>query len=144
MNENDKQIKILLADIAKKEHDLSFYQRYENKTSMVFPFEGKEYNLNALNDVELLTRMYAYIGLQSDYISRVFYIPKLENMISNTINGYSYSDWQDDIFNRLQKLYFQKKIKSLKEAKTKIEGMLSTDAKTADALSSVRDLLSKL
>ena len=117
---NDDKIMQLKAIIEKKKEELKKYKKFCPVTNCVLDLDGKKYNLNVLQENELVLLL---VKLDSYFVSA-------ERLHVNLIlSGYDVLDWIEDIRDKLRDIEKKKKESELKKMESKLTELLSENKK---------------
>lgn len=123
---------------------------YTPKTNCRFSYQDKDstnegINIRTINDISELVKIIAFVNRKSeDYenASKIVAasIPDFK-IVPFTWNGFSVSDWQDDLMYFIRKILYAQRVKELTEYKKALEPLYSQDKKDQMLIESI---LSKL
>ncbi len=135
MRENDEKILSLKSAIEEKRKNLGKETRFVPLTKCVFILDGKTYNIHTLglNDLDYLT-VYMTMWKQAGDVCK----------LKPLIQGYSASDWQQDLINRKSVIQHNEKVKELNILQAKLDTLLSNECRTQLEIDSIADFISKL
>lgn len=122
---------------------------YIPKTNCRFSFNEKSndsINIRTVNDASELVKIMAFIKRKFDDYNKIksmleMTVCGVNDLPEFTWNGFSNSDWFDDITFFIRKLIYNKKVKELTEYKKTLEPLYSQDKKDQIVIESI---LSKL
>lgn len=119
---------------------------YIPKTNCRFSYQDKAstnegINIRTINDISELIKMVAFVNRKSeDYENAVKIvaasIPDFK-IVPFTWNGFSISDWQDDLMFFIRKILYTQKVKELTEYKKTLEPLYSQDKKDQILIESI-------
>lgn len=119
---------------------------YIPKTNCRFSYQDKAstnegINIRTINDISELIKMVAFVNRKSeDYENAVKIvaasIPDFK-IIPFTWNGFSISDWQDDLMFFIRKILYTQRVKELTEYKKTLEPLYSQDKKDQILIESI-------
>ncbi|GAA6275847.1 hypothetical protein F170042I7_20330 [Blautia caecimuris] len=131
---NDDKIMQLKAIIEKKKEELKKYKKFCPVTNCVLDLDGKKYNLNVLQENELVLLL---VKLDSYFVSA----ERLHVIL--ILSGYDVLDWIEDIRDKLRDIEKKKKESELKKMESKLTALLSDNKKTELELSDMETILNK-
>lgn len=131
---NDDKILQLKNVIKKKKEELIKYRKFCPVTNCVLDLDGKKYNLNVLQENELVLLL---VKLNSYLVSA--------NRLNLTLmlSGYDVLDWIGDIRDKLNDVEKKKKESELNKMESKLTTLLSDNKKTELELSDIEMILNK-
>lgn len=131
---NDDKIMQLKAIIEKKKEELKKYKKFCPVTNCVLDLDGKKYNLNVLQENELVLLL---VKLDSYLVSA--------NRLNLTLmlSGYDVLDWIEDIRDKLKDVEKKKKESELNKMESKLTTLLSDNKKTELELSDIETMLNE-
>lgn len=135
---NDERILELKAQIDIKKKDLGKTLRFSPITNCLVNLDGVNYNLNVLNkdDLQLLlVKLNLYRISTLDLISNEL----LESEL--VINGYTISDWLEDVQSKLSVLNRKDEESKLKAMESKLTKLLSERKKVELEIDEIESLL---
>lgn len=119
---------------------------YIPKTNCRFSYQDKAstnegINIRTINDISELIKMVAFVNRKSeDYENAVKIvaasIPDFK-IVPFTWNGFSISDWQDDLMYFIRKILYTQRVKELTEYKKTLEPLYSQDKKDQILIESI-------
>lgn len=119
---------------------------YIPKTNCRFSYQDKAstnegINIRTINDISELIKMVAFVNRKSeDYENAVKIvaasIPDFK-IVPFTWNGFSISDWQDDLMFFIRKILYTQRVKELTEYKKTLEPLYSQDKKDQILIESI-------
>ena len=130
--DNDKRIRALKETIQKQIDEMPKIEK-DFKTNLSLTFYGKYYNLNTVNEndlMELLIWLYTY--------NQAIDALKLEDF---ELCNYSVPDWMNDIQLLIKIKHNNTRLAELRKNYNKIDSMLSDTAKTEDFLNDLEKFL---
>ncbi len=131
---NDDKIMQLKVIIEKKKEELKKYKKFCPVTNCVLDLDGKKYNLNVLQENELVLLL---VKLDSYFVSA-------ERLHVNLIlSGYDVLDWIEDIRDKLKDVEKKKKESELNKMESKLTTLLSDNKKTVLELSDIETMLNE-
>lgn len=131
---NDDKIMQLKVIIEKKKEELKKYKKFCPVTNCVLDLDGKKYNLNVLQENELVLLL---VKLDSYFVSAErFHV----NLI---LSGYDVLDWIEDIRDKLKDVEKKKKESELNKMESKLTTLLSDNKKTELELSDIETMLNE-
>lgn len=131
---NDDKIMQLKVIIEKKKEELKKYKKFCPVTNCVLDLDGKKYNLNVLQENELVL---LWVKLDS-------YLVSAERLHINLIlSGYDVLDWIEDIRDKLKDVEKKKKESELNKMESKLTTLLSDNKKTELELSDIETMLNE-
>lgn len=131
---NDDKIMQLKVIIEKKKEELKKYKKFCPVTNCVLDLDGKKYNLNVLQENELVLLL---VKLDSYFVSA-------ERLHVNLIlSGYDVLDWIEDIRDKLKDVEKKKKESELNKMESKLTTLLSDNKKTELELSDIETMLNE-
>jgi hypothetical protein len=131
---NDDKIMQLKVIIKKKKEELKKYRKFCPVTNCVLDLDGKKYNLNVLQENELVLLL---VKLDSYLVSA--------NRLNLTLmlSGYDVLDWIEDIRDKLKDVEKKKKESELNKMESKLTTLLSDNKKTELELSDIETMLNE-
>lgn len=131
---NDDKIMQLKVIIEKKKEELKKYKKFCPVTNCVLDLDGKKYNLNVLQENELVLLL---VKLDSYLVSA--------NRLNLTLmlSGYDVLDWIEDIRDKLKDVEKKKKESELNKMESKLTTLLSDNKKTELELSDIETMLNE-
>lgn len=131
---NDDKIMQLKVIIEKKKEELKKYKKFCPVTNCVLDLDGKKYNLNVLQENELVLLL---VKLDSYFVSA-------ERLHVNLIlSGYDVLDWIEDIRDKLKDVEKKKKESELNKMESKLTTLLSDNKKTELELLDIETMLNE-
>lgn len=119
---------------------------YTPKTNCRFSYQdrtstGEGINIRIINDISELVKMIAFVNRKSeDYENATKIIaasiPDFK-IVPFTWNGFSISDWQDDLMYFIRKILYTQRVKELTEYKKTLEALYSQDKKDQILIESI-------
>lgn len=146
---NDAKIKQLKAVVDKKVKDLGSAPIKNFKTSMLYPIKyGNEFSTNKVN-LNTLTTRNALFEVAADLAfrkeSRVQAAAILGDVdlldIPLEVHGYPIEDWQHDLKILYRTIVYKKELAELKALESKLQSLMSEEAKTESELDDIAKLL---
>jgi len=143
MKNQDKEIERLTKLVEQKQALIDKSKRYNYNTRMVLTMDNKEYNLHTIQDIGQL----------------VFFLSRLERMdldyketknryLSSSIligdfnwNGFSFTDWKEDILARIEKINIIKEANQLAELKSALDSLTSEETRKLKKLKEIKNIL---
>lgn len=102
-------------------------------------------NIRIINDISELVKMIAFVNRKSEDYENATKIVAASipdfKIVPFTWNGFSISDWQDDLMYFIRKILYTQRVKELTEYKKTLEPLYSQDKKDQILIESI---LSKL
>lgn len=131
---NDDKIMQLKTIVEKKKEELKKYDKFCPVTNCVLDLDGKKYNLNVLQENELVLLL---VKLNSYLVSA--------NRLNLTLmlSGYDVLDWIGDIRDKLNDVEKKKKESELNKMESKLTTLLSDNKKTELELSDIETMLNE-
>lgn len=119
---------------------------YTPKTNCRFSYQdristGESINIRIINDISELIKIFAFINRKSeDYVNATKIIassiPDFK-IVPFAWNGFSVSDWQDDLMYFMRKILYTQRVKELTEYKKTLEPLYSQDKKDQMVIESI-------
>lgn len=132
---NDKIIKELTDAVAKRHSELKKIDSYEFKTNCIIDDQGRKVNIQVLSLDDLYCQL-SYFLYTQDKIDSVNSELGLKHGVK--IGGYSIGDWCSDMKHLIQKRSVESKKKELATIESKLDSMLSPEAKQQRELDEIR------
>lgn len=133
MTHNDEVILTLKEDIKKKKEVLKEF-KFQPKTNLVLPLNGKKYNLNVIGKFELLY-------LTSQLLNVVNTLDTLEIKDDIDIENYPIEDWIEDLKGKYIVLKNKMELKKLVEIESRLDNLISSDLKTNLELEDIKKIM---
>lgn len=123
---------------------------YTPKTNCRFNYQDKTstnegINIRTINNISELIKMVAFVNRKSEDYENATKIVAASipdfKIVPFTWNGFSASDWQDDLMYFIKKIIYTQKVRELTEYKKTLEPLYSQDKKDQIVIESI---LSKL
>lgn len=126
MNKNDKKIFELKKKLENRKLELGDKPKITYKTNCVFNLFGQNYNIHAMNSVELKL-IFKMLQMIDE--------PKLE------LNGFAIADYLEDISNEMIKINYNLKALEIKRLETGLDELISTEGKTSIEIEKIAKLI---
>jgi len=136
MNNNDVQIKDLLHEVDQKWSSMGSKKRQVLCTNGIFKFnDGTHFNINVADEdviVDAMRVLIIYESAHKEACRRLGVEKKFKWC------GYSIDDWEDDFKNRIECIQFDQKKKLITSTKKRLEGLVSSEGKTAMEIEAIK------
>lgn len=119
---------------------------YIPKTNCRFSYQDKAstnegINIRTINDISELIKMVAFVNRKSEDYENAAKIVAASipdfKIVPFTWNGFSISDWQDDLMFFIRKILYTQRVKELTEYKKTLEPLYSQDKKDQILIESI-------
>lgn len=144
-NKNDEKALNLLTILKEKKEKIAKLSKPHYETNMTFhnPIEHTQVNLNVVNNVETLIKLYSIIkNAIKDYEDASKDLG-MEESEDSTFEGFTLKQWKNDFQTKIDVLNIRKEKETLKIMEEKINGMISQEKRTELELELLEKELSK-
>ena len=135
----DEKVLELIKKVEEKRNSITKSSRPRYKTNCTLNISRKNYNIQSINDVELLVTIYAELLIKSNFYNQAK--TELNVDIDFVYDGYILNDWKHDIQARINKIKIQEEKKKLKLLEDKLDKLKSTELRAELELQSIEEEL---
>lgn len=126
MNKNDKKIFELKKKLENRKLELGDKPKITYKTNCSFNLFGQNYNIHAMNSVEL---------------KLIFKMLQMIDEPNLELNGFAIADYLEDISNEMIKINYNLKALEIKRLETGLDELISTEGKTSIEIEKIAKLI---
>ena len=141
-NSNDEKIKEYRKLIEQKKADMGTRPSANYQTNALLQLNGRAMNLNSLTAEE------DCVSLAAEVLSAGMAYEKANELLGTSvkikISGFEVDQWISDLKTVISRLRYNKNSAELKRMDDHLSKLMSDDAKTAEAISSIADLLKSI
>ena len=136
---NDEKILELKQLIEQAKKKYSEQKRFNPETCCIFELDGKRVNLNTIGVIDRLNELLIYFNTFRLSAIDLGLSPDLYN-----VNGFSVTQWMNDINKRIEYAKYKNHLNELEEKEKLLDKLLSEDKKTELELQSIESMLKEL
>lgn len=136
----DNKVQKLIKEVEKQKSELGTKPKMAFETNAIINTTSKVYNLNTINDLEILVMVFSQIV--SEYESTQAAAAILEVESNNKINGFTFEQYSHDFKLKAQAITWEQKKKQLDKTQKRLNQLLSDETKTALELDEIANSLS--
>lgn len=140
MEQIDKKVQELFDVVLKKKQEIAKLEKPNYITNMSITMEGNTYNLHTVDVIKLI-EVLAYLSVKQTSFEEIAYSLNLK--VKFKYGGFTYSDWESDIKQKIDILQINVRKKELNELESRLGSLISPELKRQMELQEIEKLLNK-